>query len=526
MRMKRFVKILALCLAAALLLSGCNLWGLFSWDRETVHFDEMEYTRPELDEYRTLLEECCTLAEEGEDLEELKETILAFFGAYSGFSTNYALADIHYSHDMSDIYWTEEYNYCLEMSTEVDAGLDQLYYTLADSVFREKLEREDFFGEGFFDDYEGESMWDDMFTALMEEESALISQYYELSSELYGDNHETVREELCRLYVELIRLRQEIARDAGYEDYPHFAYDFYYARDYTPEQEAAYLQAVQEELVPVYLYIAENGLEGAYYYECTEEETFEYVRDLSENIGGIVEEAFGWMEEAGLYDITYSEKKYNASFELFLSDYYVPFVFMNPEGTSYDKLTFSHEFGHFCNDFASYGTMVGIDVAEIFSQAMEYLGLIYGDGEKLEMVSMFSSLCVQVEQSAYASFEQRVYQLEADALNEEAVMEVFGDVMADFGFDVWGVDSMYFTEVPHFFTNPMYVFSYVVSNDAAMQIYQMELTEPGAGLQVYLDNLTTEEAYFLGFLESAGMESPFEEGRLEELAQTYRDILT
>ena len=39
----------------------------------------------------------------------------------------------------------------------VDAALDQLYYLLADSIHREALEGEDYFGEGFFDDYEGDS---------------------------------------------------------------------------------------------------------------------------------------------------------------------------------------------------------------------------------------------------------------------------------------------------------------------------------------------------------------------------------
>lgn len=524
--MKKLRKVLALLLAAALLLSGCHFQKLLYWDREMVHFDDMEYVRPELGEFRDLLNECCTLAEAGKDLDALEDAILEFFAVYNDYYTSYALADIRYCCDTSDIYWTEEYNYCMETASEVDAGLDQLYYTLADSVFREDLETEEFFGEGFFDDYEGESLWDDTFTGLMEDETALLTQYYELSAGLYGTDHAQVQMDLCELYVELIGLRQEIAAYAGYEDYAHFAYDFYYARDYTPEQETEYLEQVQQELVPLYRYVAENGVEGAYYYQTTEEETFAFVKDLANEMGGSVAEAFEWMEEAGLYDISYGENKYNASFEIFLSNYYVPFVFMNSEGTSYDKLTFAHEFGHFCNDFASYGTVAGIDVAEVYSQAMEYLSLIYGDAEELEALSMFSSLCVQVEQSAYASFEQRVYQLEGEELNTDAVIQTFSEVVTEFGFDVWGVDTMFFTEIPHFFTNPMYVFSYVVSNDAALQIYQLEKEEAGAGLAVYQDNLVTEEANFLAFLESAGLESPFAEGRLAEIRATLEESLT
>ena len=95
----------------------------------------------------------------------------------------------------------------------------------------------------------------------------------------------------------------------------------------------------------------------------------------------------------------------------------------------------------------------------------------------------------------------------------------------EYGFDIWEPDPTGFVTVPHFFTNPMYIFSYVVSNDAALQLYQMEQAEPGAGLKVFEDNLTSAEYGFLGFLASAGLESPFEEGRLETVKETFREIL-
>ena len=523
--MKCMRKILALVLAAAMLLCGC------AWEIPVVKFQDMEYVRPDMEEFRQLLEELTLLAEEGEDFDEMEDALWDFFACYSSYYTNYALADIHYCTDMTDSYWTDEYNYCLETSSEVDAGVDQLYYTLADCAFREELEGEEYFGEGFFDDYEGDSLWDEEFTALMEEEADLISQYYDLSAQLTEagseSEYQALTDRMCGLYVDLIAKRQEIAADAGYEDYPHFAYDFYYARDYTPEQETAYTEQVCRELVPLYRYVCTYGVNGLELDNCSEEETFAYVRDMAEAMGGTVEEAFGLLEEAELYDIRRGDNKYEASFEVYLSDYYEPFIFMNPEGYCIDKLTFSYEFGHFCNDYASYGTGVGIDVAEVFSQGLEYLSLCYGeDTESLEVLSMVNSLCVYVEQTAYASFERQAYGLTGDELTVENVCALFTDVAAEFGFDVWGVDGQYFVGVPHFYTNPMYVFSYVVSNDAALQLYQLEKEESGAGLAKYQENLATEEAYFLAFLESAGLESPFAEGRIQTVRETLEDILT
>lgn len=40
-------------------------------------------------------------------------------------------------------------------------------------------------------------------------------------------------------------------------------------------------------------------------------------------------------------------------------------------------------------------------------------------------------------------------------------------------------------DVQHFFSAPYYVISYCVSNDAALQIYQLEQETPGAGLKAF-----------------------------------------
>ena len=95
----------------------------------------------------------------------------------------------------------------------------------------------------------------------------------------------------------------------------------------------------------------------------------------------------------------------------------------------------------------------------------------------------------------------------------------------EFGFGDLGANKIFFTQIPHFYTNPMYVFSYVVSNDAAMQLYQLECAEAGAGLAALEANLATTETTFLAFLQSAELESPFADGRVKSIRATFEDIL-
>ena len=536
------LRILALVLVAALLLAGCartDFRGEYQSPEDTaadsggedfIRYADMTYTRPDMDRIRQSLNDACTVAQAG-DARATMKAVFAFYDEYDWFYTCYSLADIRYSGDLTDAQWEEEYNYCVENSAAVDAMLEELYYSLAQSPSREALESDKYFGRGFFDAYDGDNLWDETFTALLERENTLENRYYALATQALAyesgteEYYDACADDMAGLLAELIGVRQEMARYWGYDDYPQFAYDFYYYRDYTPEQVEAYLEAIRRELVPIYRKLDDSVWDWANRY-CSETETFAFVRQAAQNMGGAIWEAFRLMEEAGLSDIAYGENKYNSSFEVYLTSYQEPFLFMNPELTRYDCLTLAHEFGHFCNDYACYGSYAGVDVLEFFSQSMEYLLLCYGDKtEQLTRVKLADSLCTYVEQAGFASFEQRMYSLTGEDLSAEGLYALYEEVALAFGFDSVGYDPREFVEITHFYTNPMYVVSYVVSNDAAMQLYQLEQAEAGAGLALMEENLSAEYDYFLDFLEAAGLESPFGAERLAQVRRTFEDAL-
>ena len=536
--MKKLAGVLALLLAMSLLLSGCGLeaesWEVTQLRRYyeemcTVDYADMEYERPSMTNFQQSLDHACQTALEAQSVDRIIDAIYSFYDEYDWFYTNYMLADIRYSTNLTDLYWEQEYNYCAEQAATVDAGLDTLYRTLAKSPLRAELEAEEYFGAGYFDYYEGESLYDEYFLDLMDQEADLISQYYDLSNqaleaadaeEYYG----VYGEQMAQVLVELVVLRQEIAWYAGYEDYTQFAYDWYYYRDYTPTQVNGYLEEIREDLVPLYRATVNTTVWEAGYEYCTQREAYAYVESCAKNMGGVVRAAFDLMDQRGLCDIEYGENKYSASFEVFLTSYSAPFILMNPYQSSWDKLTFVHEFGHFANDYACVGSYAGTDVAEVFSQAMEYLSLRYADGgEELTDLKMMDSLCIYVEQAAYADFERQLYDLVDPTV--EDVEALYDRVCREYGFDTWDFDSRSFVDVTHFYTNPMYIISYVVSNDVAFQIYQMELAEEGAGLALLQENLFSSESWLLAFAESCGLESPMAQGRVAQVRQTMEEIL-
>ena len=134
-------------------------------------------------------------------------------------------------------------------------------------------------------------------------------------------------------------------------------------------------------------------------------------------MGGEILQAYEEMTARDLYDITPSRNKYAGSFEVYLTDYQAPFVFLNPYEDLSDLLSFAHEFGHFTNDYLVGGSYVTTDVAELLSQGMEYMSLCYAEGpdsgtlEMVRQLKLADALSVYVEQAAFYCFEREAYQL-------------------------------------------------------------------------------------------------------------------
>lgn len=529
------LRIAVLCVAVAVLFTGCGAIIGELTGFGVVKYRDMEYSRPDMNEMERILQESCDTAANGKNLDQVLEGIYGFYEVYDNFHTSHALAEIRYSTDLTDLYWEEEYNFCLENASQAEAALEELYFALAASPYREELEGEAYFGADFFDAYEGESLWTEELLALMEQEAQLQGQYYALSSqamdaEYYSDAYFTqYGTQMAELFVELIALRQQIAGEMGYDSYPEFAYELYHYRDYTPAQTEAYLTQVGQQMVGMYQTLNQSNVWETVYGYCSEEDTFQYVKTAAQNMGGHTREAFSLLETAGLYDISYGENKADGSFEAFLWSYYEPFVFVSPYLDQADKLLFAHEFGHFTNDYVCGGSAAGTDVAEVHSQAMEYLSLFYGDSAaELEAYKLADCLCTYVEQSAYALFEQRVYELEGEELTVENIQALYTQICTDFGFATgqWGWDDRDYVLVEHFYISPMYIVSYVVSNDVAFQIYQQEKQTPGKGLATYENCLESMDSYLLQFAETYGLESPFAPGRLESVKQTLETGLS
>ena len=128
------MRFLALFVALALLLSGCAFpGGNFRWN-QTVPYSEMQYTRPDLEAMEHKLNEVIAFSENSPDASALMQAVYSFYDIYDSYLTDWYLADLHYSADLTDSYWEEEYGFWMDTNSEVDAMLDK-YHAGCDVVF-------------------------------------------------------------------------------------------------------------------------------------------------------------------------------------------------------------------------------------------------------------------------------------------------------------------------------------------------------------------------------------------------------
>ena len=328
-------------------------------------------------------------------------------------------------------------------------------------------------------------------------------------------------------------VRQEKAAYFGYDSYEEYAYDWLYERDYSPDETKSLLEQIRTELAPLYDELSLNDRWDALRYtEVNERENLEAIRTAAKAMGGTILDAYQDMERYELYDIDVSEKKGDLSYQTYLYSYDNPFVFVKTEGWSDDILSFGHEFGHFVDAWYNYNGTDNNDLAEVFSQGMEYLLLTRVPEdyrEELTEYKLLDTVDTFTQQGSFAEFEREVYARPAAEWTPESLNELSLKLAKDYGYFQEGQEDYYaksWIDINHFFDNPFYVVSYIVSNDAAFRIYELECEKAGNGLAVWNKLLPRDRDGFLETLENqGGLEDPFAAGRMKEIADLMREKL-
>ena len=534
---------------------------------DVIPFPEMKYVRPDSDGLLSDLEALTGMVEQEKSAEEILQAYYDVNDQLANFDTMDTLAYILYTLDTDESYYKEQYDELELIYSDVREKLEAFNKACAHSSVRGDLERI-YFGYGYFDKYEDyEVFTNPEYLALAKQEDELLAQYRDALADPtveYGGKTYDFDEYLANvgelddssyyeyigvlqayytkynksvgsIYIELVKTRQQMAKALGYESYAEYAYEIVYERDYSAAQGIDYLRQVQNTLVPVYLDVSEESSDASF--PMSGDEVSAALQAAIRNIGGQTEEAFTFMSAYRLCDLSSTPSKFDSSYTTYLYNYETPFLTVNAHGTSDDFITFSHEFGHFTDNYVTYNSEEDLETAETFSQSMEFLALCYTEGvlsdaqvEALLRGNLRSTLDVFIQQTMLAMFEQQVYALDESKLTVDAINGIYRQCCKDFGIYSPYADfyfSQSWIDITHFFEAPYYVISYVVSADTALQVYRLEAGTPGAGLDAFNRLLEREAGDGVqAVMEKAGLDNPFRAGSLDELAAFFRAELS
>lgn len=566
-------RLLALTLALILLcslLSGCGLLSYLAKDRADTEgdmppFGEIEYERPDLD---AMLAEADALietlsAEQKPRLRAVTDALDALFTDFRHLRTMETIATIRSDTDVTDTFYRDEAEWCGDAEIAMRGKFEEVFAACAASKIKSGLDL--YFGAGFLDDYGEDYVYPEALIALQKRENELIHRYYTaLSSARFTWNGEdyTISElyqleqkgalegidfsdalaqyytetnrTLGGIFVELVKLRHELAEEAGYDSFVEMAYD-QNGRDYTPEDTADYNAAILSELVPLYREAQESGLADDAFYgtpELDPDESLQNVAAIADAMGGDIADTADFLLAYDLVNADLSELKGSDSYEIYLPDYEAPYILANTVGYAEDILTIAHELGHATDDFIYYEAADSTDVSETISQAMEYLVLPYLEGGSYESVIAYKLadvLTLYAQQGSYNAFEERVYALEDDAITLENINAIALQTAKDYGVaSEWGntYDAASWVEITHFFQQPFYIVSYLASDSLAIQFYEQELADQGKGLELYKKCLSLAgDTPFTSLSLRLGLRDPLSAEQVRAIAKLIRQQL-
>jgi oligoendopeptidase F len=206
-------------------------------------------------------------------------------------------------------------------------------------------------------------------------------------------------DKLDDIFDALVKLRTQIARNAGFENYRDFAFRQKGRFDYTPQDCRQFHDAVEKEIMPAVRQIqAERrqqlGLETLRPWDLAVDSqnrpplnpftdvnqmvarTQEIFNKLDPELAG----GFQEMQNLKLLDLDNRKGKAPGGYQSTLSEARVPFIFMNAVGVQRDVETILHEAGHAFHalatqkeDLYAYRS-APIEFCEVASMSMELLG--------------------------------------------------------------------------------------------------------------------------------------------------------
>lgn len=364
------------------------------------------------------------------------------------------------------------------------------------------------------------------------------------------------REKLDQLFDELRTLRQQMAVNAGFENYRDFKFKAMGRFDYEVQDCYDFHDSIAQAVLPVLnnlykfrksslrldrlrpwdLAVDTSGKEPLRPFKNSEDLIEKSIRTL-ETVHPFFGECLATMDSMQRLDLESRKGKHPGGYNMPLYQSGVPFIFMNASGSIGDLHTLMHESGHAVHAFLTQdydlvsAKNVPSEVAELASMTMELLTMDYwhiffdneDDLRRAKIYQLESALKTLPWVATIDKFQHWIYTHPHHTAAERS--EAWGEIYSAFIPDIVDrsdLEDFYnhlWHRQLHIFEVPFYYIEYGMAQLGAIAIWKRFRENPTQALEDYINALKLGYTKTIGEIYSAaGIEFNFSAAYVKELA--------
>jgi len=368
------------------------------------------------------------------------------------------------------------------------------------------------------------------------------------------------KEALDNLYTKLIRLRHQVAINAGFSNFRDYMFKSYGRFDYTPKDCFDFHESISSEVVPLLEELAEMRKELMKvevlrpWDKSVDAEgrsplkAFEGGKDLTDKsiacftkLDPFLGECLQIMNAMGHLDLESRKGKAPGGYNYPLAEIGVPFIFMNATSTMRDMTTLMHEGGHAVHNFLTKDLALGdfksppMEVAELASMSMELISMDHWDvffensgdlararAEQLEDIIETLPWVATIDKFQHWVYEHPEHTPTQRKFHWNRIFQEFADTVTDWRGLEEAKDYLWQKQL-HLYEVPFYYIEYGMAQLGAIAIWRNFKKDRKKGLEGYLNALklgnlrTIPEIY-----KAAGIKFDFSKPYIKELMNFVR----
>jgi oligoendopeptidase F len=342
--------------------------------------------------------------------------------------------------------------------------------------------------------------------------------------ELVANRRLQEAEKFEEIYEQLIKLRQQIASNAGFENYRDYAFRRLGRFDYTPAQCVQFHEAVESEVMPLVRQLQADrqqklGVEALRPWDlgvdplnrpplrpfADVDQMVSRTQKIFGHLDGELAQGFQRMQDLRLLDLANRKGKAPGGYQSTLAEARVPFIFMNAVGLQRDVDTILHEAGHAFHalatreeDLYAYRS-APIEFCEVASMSMELLGAEFigefysaPEAERARRTHLEGIINILPWIATVDAFQHWIYTHPGHTRAErtaawEGLMDRFGGDVDWAGYEPARANLWH--RQLHIFIHAFYYIEYGIAQLGALQVWANSKRNKAEGLRQYKDAL-------------------------------------